>query len=440
MLVTLLTPQRNESSAAQLLLRNRREAQQINISTGVLNRLQDLTGLTFSTHGKNGHISLNGKGFTFSPSSKAKTLSSVSGDHFPSNTQFIVFGSIGKQATLNSILVAERQNNGEFYVAHSFVDGPAPLDLDSLKIISVLAEDATESPKPSFLLPSSDASTQEYLDAMEALEIKHGKYNRFIEIFDKISCDHVPLSVDGLEIEKYLQSVEIPPESYSPGIRERIITFCLGNPYEFSSAALGLNESLIDDESFNRLRLQIFIGAYLDSNFFISLARNKSLLKHPSAPIILESAIDYHPQAGFSVEFLKQLEELQKLQNLDLEDARALNIDPADVRLRTEILKEGFKVENHSNEVFFELGKKNNLLKPGTIHNALEKAKQFPNCTLSKGLGLNRSLLSTCKPQLLNRFERNLLHEWAKEHSDTEFGRSLLELFKKEPTLKTTPK
>ena len=42
---------------------------------------------------------------------------------------------------------------------------------------------------------------------MEALQNKHGKYNRFIEIFDGISRDHVPLSVDGLEIEKYLQSV-----------------------------------------------------------------------------------------------------------------------------------------------------------------------------------------------------------------------------------------
>ena len=92
MLVTLLTPQRNESSPAQLLLRNRREAQKINISRGVLEKLQDLTGLTFSTHGKNGHISLNEKGFTFSPSSQATTLSSVSGDHVPSNTQFIVFG------------------------------------------------------------------------------------------------------------------------------------------------------------------------------------------------------------------------------------------------------------------------------------------------------------------------------------------------------------
>ena len=185
---------------------------------------------------------------------------------------------------------------------------------------------------------------------------------------------------------------------------------------------------LIDNESFNRLRLQIFAeyNSRLSSNFFISLARNKGFLKHPSAAIVLESAVTYHPGTGFSVEFLKQLEELQKLKNLDIEEARILNIDSSDLRLRTEILSEGFKEENHNNEVFFELGKKNNLLKRGNIHGAIEKAKIFPNCTLSKGLGLNTAFLD----KFLKKLDKQFLLQWAEENSQTEFGKGLIELFK----------
>jgi len=432
--VTLLTP-RSTSNTAKLLLTNRRPARELDISPEVLDRLNGLTGLAFSNDGANGHISLNGEGVVFRPFDKSMTLSRVPNVHpnyFPPNTRYIIFGSVVNEVTLVSIVITERQDDGGFHIVYSFTESPDLLDPLNLRIISILRENEIQPTTPSPMLSSNTEATTEHDDEAVAAEKKRKGYIRFIEEFDNISRGKIPSDTD--TAEQYFQSVEIPPESYSPGVRDRIITFCLKNPPEFFSKAFGLNRSLIDDDSFHRLRFSIFAASDgdLNSDFFVSLARNRSFLKHPSVAIILDSAETYHPNTRFSEEFLIQLEELGKLKNLDLEEARTLNLDALNIKLRTEILNEGFKEENHGNEVFFELGKKTNLLTSGNIDDAMEEAKAFPNCTLSKGLGLNHGLLG----KALNKTKKVLLELWAKEHTDTELGESLLALFSSEEGIK----
>jgi hypothetical protein len=428
-----------DGGKATLVLPDRATAKKFTIDANGLGKLNALTDLKFSTAGDNGHIERDGDSFVFSPQVQTIKLSKV--NEVNPNARFIIFGTIAPGSKLTSLVITEYQYDGHFNVADSFTETPDSVNLDDLQIIAILAEGT---PMPL----TSTGRTQEHLAAMKAAEIIHGKYNLFLETFDWMCQEAAPqnsretLQTGVREVDKtylrkatptpqtllrekdYLQSVEIPPEEYAPGIRDKIITYCMNNPDEDTSRDLGLNKSLIDDDVFNRLRCELINGGYqINSPFSVSIARNKAFLNHPDVDIVLES-VERNPTSAFSVEFLLQREELTKLKSLDIEEARALNIDPANIRLRIEILEEGFKEENHNNDVFYELGKKRNLLKPGTVRDAFKKAKEFPNCTLSKGLGSNPDITG----KLLNRLDKRLLLEWAETNSETEFGKGLIEL------------